>query len=188
VDVLIEGFSRPERAGEDYQLVLDRVRRRVNERRFALGAQLVLARSDPIEVAEGYARVAEAAIHVLAGAALREFEAAHGSVPGSELLILGLGRLGGEALTWASDLDLVYLFSGTHEAVSDGAKPLRATDYFNRLAPRVTAALSVSTAAGRSTTSIPGCARPARMGCSRSASRPSPNTSGAKRGPGSIWR
>jgi glutamate-ammonia-ligase adenylyltransferase len=148
VDVLIEGFSRPERAGEDYQLVLDRVRRRVNERRFALGAQLVLARSDPIEVAEGYARVAEAAIHVLAGAALREFEAAHGSVPGSELLILGLGRLGGEALTWASDLDLVYLFSGTHEAVSDGAKPLRATDYFNRLAPRVTAALSVSTAAG----------------------------------------
>jgi glutamate-ammonia-ligase adenylyltransferase len=148
VDVLIEGFSRPERAGEDYQLVLDRVRRRVNERRFALGAQLVLARSDPIEVAEGYARVAEAAIHVLAGAALREFEAAHGRVPGSELLILGLGRLGGEALTWASDLDLVYLFSGTHEAVSDGAKPLRATDYFNRLAPRVTAALSVSTAAG----------------------------------------
>jgi glutamate-ammonia-ligase adenylyltransferase len=63
-------------------------------------------------------------------------------------LILGLGRLGGEALTWASDLDLVYLFSGTHEAQSDGAKPLGATDYYNRLAPRVTAALSVATAAG----------------------------------------
>jgi glutamate-ammonia-ligase adenylyltransferase len=61
---------------------------------------------------------------------------------------MGLGRLGGEALTFASDLDLVYLFTGTHEAVSDGAKPLRATDYFNRLAPRVTAALSVPTAAG----------------------------------------
>jgi len=71
-----------------------------------------------------------------------------GRVPGSELLILGLGRLGGEALTYASDLDLVYLFTGSHEAESDGAKPLRATDYFNRLAPRVTAALSVPTAAG----------------------------------------
>jgi glutamate-ammonia-ligase adenylyltransferase len=145
---LIADFSRSDRAGEDYQLLLDRVRRRVNERRFALGVQLIVAHSDPIDVAEGYSRVAEAAINVLADAAVAEFEARHGRVPGSELLILGLGRLGGEALTFASDLDLVYLFSGTHEAESDGPKPLRATDYFNRLAPRVTAALSVPTAAG----------------------------------------
>ncbi|MEA3032736.1 MAG: [glutamine synthetase] adenylyltransferase / [glutamine synthetase]-adenylyl-L-tyrosine, partial [Sphingomonadales bacterium] len=145
---LIAEFRRSEREGEDYQLVLDRVRRRVNERRFALGAQLVVARTDPIEAAEGYSRIAEAAIHVLARAAIAEFEARHGRVAGSELLIMGLGRLGGEALTQASDLDLVYLFSGTHEAESDGPKPLRATDYFNRLAPRITAALSVPTPAG----------------------------------------
>jgi glutamate-ammonia-ligase adenylyltransferase len=61
---------------------------------------------------------------------------------------LGLGRLGGGALTHASDLDLIYLFSGSHEGESDGPKRLRATDYFNRLAPRVSAALSVPTAAG----------------------------------------
>jgi [glutamine synthetase] adenylyltransferase / [glutamine synthetase]-adenylyl-L-tyrosine phosphorylase len=109
---------------------------------------LVLAHSDPIEAAQGYGRVAEAAIQVLADATLNEFERVHGRVPGSELLILGLGRLGGGALTHASDLDLIYLFSGTHEAESNGPKPLRATDYFNRLAPRVTAALSVPTAAG----------------------------------------
>ena len=148
VDELIGHFRRSERAGEDYQLVLDRVRRRVNERRFALGVQLVAAHRDPIEVTEGYSRVAEAAINVLAAATVAEFETRHGRVPGSELLILALGRLGGEALTHASDLDLVYLFSGTHEAESDGPKWLRATDYFNRLAPRVTAALSVPTAAG----------------------------------------
>jgi len=145
---LIEDFARADRAGDDYQLLLDRVRSRVNERRFALGAQLVAGRSDPIDVAEGYSRVAEAAIDVLAAATAAGFEKAHGRVPGSEMLILGLGRLGGEALTFASDLDLVYLFSGTHEAESDGPKPLRATDYFNRLAPRITAALSVPTAAG----------------------------------------
>ena len=148
VDALAADFARPDRADEDYQMVLDRVRRRVNERRFALGVQLVAAHRDPIEVTEGYSRVAEAAINVLADAAVADFEARHGRVPGSELLILGLGRLGGEALTHASDLDLVYLFSGTHEAESDGPRPLRATDYFNRLAPRVTAALSVATAAG----------------------------------------
>jgi len=148
VETLIRVFARSERDGDDYQLLLDRVRRRVNERRFALGVQLVTGSSDPIQVAEGYSRIAEAAVNVLAAAAAAEFEKSHGRVPGSELLILGLGRLGGEALTFASDLDLVYLFSGTHESESNGAKPLRATDYFNRLAPRVTAALSVSTAAG----------------------------------------
>jgi glutamate-ammonia-ligase adenylyltransferase len=148
VEELATQFARSDRADEDYQLVLDRVRRRVNERRFALGVQLVVAHRDPLDIAAGYARVAEAAINVLADAAIAEFERVHGRVPGSELVILGLGRLGGEALTHASDLDFTYLFTGTHEARSDGAKPLGATDYFNRLAPRVTAALSVATAAG----------------------------------------
>jgi glutamate-ammonia-ligase adenylyltransferase len=148
VDELAESFARADRGGEDYQLLLDRVRRRVNETRFALGAQIVLARGDPIAVAEGYARVAEAAIRVLAAGAVAEFERAHGRMAGSELIILGLGRLGGGALTHASDLDLIYLFSGSHEGESDGPKRLRATDYFNRLAPRVSAALSVPTAAG----------------------------------------
>ncbi|QPQ54033.1 bifunctional [glutamine synthetase] adenylyltransferase/[glutamine synthetase]-adenylyl-L-tyrosine phosphorylase [Allosphingosinicella flava] len=148
VERLIAAFARNERQGEDYQMLLDRVRRRVNERRFALGAQLMLARTDPLEAAAGYARVAEAAIQVLADAAVAEFEAVHGKVPGSELLILGLGRLGGEALTHASDLDLVYLFTGDYGARSDGGKPLGATDYFNRLVRRISAALSVPTAAG----------------------------------------
>jgi glutamate-ammonia-ligase adenylyltransferase len=148
VEELAASLARTDRADEDYQLILDRVRRRVNEMRFALGAQVVLTLGDPIGVGEGYARVAEAAIRVLADATIAEFEKAHGRVPGSALVILGLGRLGGGALTHASDLDLIYLFSGSHEGESDGAKPLRATDYFNRLAPRISAALSVPTAAG----------------------------------------
>ncbi len=69
-------------------------------------------------------------------------------VLGSELVILALGRLGGEVLTHASDLDLVYLFTGDHAAESDGAKPLGAVLYYNRLAQRLTAALSVATPAG----------------------------------------
>lgn len=148
VDALAADFGRAERPDEDYQLILDRVRARINGARFALGAQIVLGQSDPLEVAGGYARVAETAIRLLATAATEEFARRHGRVPGSDLLILGLGRLGGGALTHASDLDLIYLFSGTHDGMSDGEKPLRTTDYFNRLAPRVSAALSVPTAAG----------------------------------------
>jgi glutamate-ammonia-ligase adenylyltransferase len=147
VPTLAAEFGRGE-AGDDYQMLLDRVRARVGERRFALGVQLIEAASDPIDVAAGYARVAEAALVTLARATVAEFEAAHGRIPGGELVILALGRLGGAALTHASDLDLVYLFTGHFLAESDGPRPLGATHYFNRLAARVSAALSVPTASG----------------------------------------
>lgn len=144
---LIDAMAARE-GGADYQWQLEHVRRLVGEKRFALGAQIVAGASDPIEVSYGYARIAEAAIEVLAAATVAEFQRTHGRVPGSELVILALGRMGGQALTRASDLDLVYLFTGDYAAESDGAKPLGAVTYYNRLAQRVTAALSVPTAAG----------------------------------------
>ncbi|MCY7279957.1 MAG: bifunctional [glutamine synthetase] adenylyltransferase/[glutamine synthetase]-adenylyl-L-tyrosine phosphorylase [Sphingomonas bacterium] len=131
-----------------YDERLDRVRRMVGERRFALGVQLIARHRDPLDLTMGYAAVAEGAIVALADAARAEFEVAHGRVPGGELMILGLGRLGGMALTHASDLDLIFLFDAPDDAVSDGERSLGATDYFNRLAKRVVAALSVATAAG----------------------------------------
>ena len=139
--------------GDDYQCLLDAVRRKVGEWRFALGVQLIEGQMtgswrDPLDVAAALSRVAEAAILALASAAEAEFARAHGRVPGSELVILGLGRLGGAALTHASDLDLVFLFSGDHMGESGGARALGSTLYFNRLAQRGIAALSVPTAAG----------------------------------------
>ena len=131
-----------------YDERLDQVRRMVGERRFALGVQLIARHRDPLDLTMGYAAVAEGAIHALADAARSEFEVAHGRVPGGELMILGLGRLGGMALTHASDLDLIFLFDAPDDAASDGPRSLGATDYFNRLAKRVVAALSVATAAG----------------------------------------
>ncbi len=130
------------------EATLDQVRRIVAEYRFALGTQIVVGTSDPIDVARGYGRVAEAAVEVVTTAVIRDFEATHGTVPDSEFVILALGRLGGGLLTHASDLDLIYLFTGDYSAESDGRRPLGATHYFNRLAQRVTAALSVPTSIG----------------------------------------
>lgn len=134
--------------GDNYERILDRVRKVVNEKRFALGVQILAGASDPLDVSAGYARVAEAAIDVLGSAAVEAFVAVHGRVPDSELVILALGRMGGAQLTHASDLDLIYLFTGRFDAESDGAKPLGAVLYYNRLAQRVSAALSVPTASG----------------------------------------
>ncbi|MBW4329694.1 bifunctional [glutamine synthetase] adenylyltransferase/[glutamine synthetase]-adenylyl-L-tyrosine phosphorylase [Stakelama sp. CBK3Z-3] len=139
---------RPRERGCDYERLLDHVRRVVGEKRFALGAQIIAGASDPLAVSAGYSRVAEAAIEVVAAATIAEFAQRHGHVPDSELVILALGRLGGGALTHASDLDLIFVFTGDHSAESDGKKPLGAVLYYNRLAQRITAALSVATAVG----------------------------------------
>ena len=136
------------RAGMDYEGLLDHARRVVGEKRLALGVQIVAGVCDPLIVASGYARVAEAAIQVIVAATIEDFAKRHGRVPDSELIILALGRMGGGVLTHASDLDLIYLFTGDYLAESTGEKPLGAVLYYNRLAQRVTAALSVPTAAG----------------------------------------
>lgn len=147
VDEIVQRLSREE-PGDDYQQRLDAVRVRVGEMRFALGVQLIEGRHDPVAIAGGYARVAEAAIIRLANCAVHEFTQVHGTIAGSEPVILALGRLGGGALTHASDLDLIFLFSGEIGGESVGARPLGSTQYYNRLAQRIIAALSVPTAAG----------------------------------------
>jgi glutamate-ammonia-ligase adenylyltransferase len=152
VESLAAEFRRCE-AGDDYQCLLDAVRRKVGEWRFALGVQLIESQQgeawrDPLDVAAALSRIAEAAILVLTEAARGEFLRPHGRIADSDLVILGLGRLGGAALTHASDLDLVFLFSGDHTQESDGPRPLGSTLYYNRLAQRVIAALSAPTAAG----------------------------------------
>ena len=131
-----------------YEARLDRIRMVVGEERFMLGVQLIEAHHDPLAIAEGLCRVAEAALQVGAKTAIAKFAEVHGRIADGELVILGLGRLGGGALTHASDLDLVYMFTGEIGRESDGPRPLTASLYFNRLASRVSSALSVPTAEG----------------------------------------
>jgi len=144
VESLVAEMTR----GPDIEVQHDRVRHIVGEHRFALGTQIVEGTSDPLDVAAGYARIAEAAVTVIANAVVDDFAIKHGRVPGSELVILALGRLGGGRLTHASDLDLIYLFTGDFRAESDGERPLGASHYYNRLAQRLSAGLSAPTSVG----------------------------------------
>jgi [glutamine synthetase] adenylyltransferase / [glutamine synthetase]-adenylyl-L-tyrosine phosphorylase len=135
-------------AGADTEAQLDHVRRIVGEHRFALGTQIVRAAADPLDAASGYARVAEAAVQVVTEAVLKPFVEAHGRVPESGLVIIALGRLGGCLLTHASDLDLIYLFTGDFASESDGPRPLGGSHYYNRLGQRLSGGLSAPTASG----------------------------------------
>jgi glutamate-ammonia-ligase adenylyltransferase len=147
-DALAADLASLCRGADGVEAHLDRVRHWTAERRFQLGAQLIEGHGDALVVGRSLADLADAAIRLLLPVVAADFARTHGQVPGGELIVLALGRHGGRAMTHASDLDLVFLFSGDHEAVSDGAKPLPASQYFNRLAARLVTALSVPTAAG----------------------------------------
>lgn len=133
---------------DDFEDQLDRIRQVTGEARFALGVQLISNAHDPIDIAAALSRLAEAGMQIACEATAAQFAQKHGQIDGAELIVLGLGRFGGGMLTHASDLDIVFLFTGAFDAVSDGEKPITASHYFNRLAQRVSGALSVPTAQG----------------------------------------
>ena len=132
----------------DGEQLLDRVRVWTAERRFALGVQLIDGTVSPADASRELSLMAEAAVALLARTTIADFTARHGEIPGGRLVPLALGRFGGGQLTAQSDLDLVFLFTGSYETLSTGTPPLTASAWFNRLAPRLVAALTVPTAAG----------------------------------------
>ncbi|OSZ72794.1 bifunctional glutamine synthetase adenylyltransferase/deadenyltransferase [Sphingomonas sp. IBVSS1] len=147
-DALAADLASLCRGADGVEEHLNRVRHWTAERRFQLGAQLIEGHGDALVVGRSLADLADAAISLLLPVVAADFARAHGHVPGGELIVLALGRHGGRAMTHASDLDLVFLFSGDHETLSGGPRPLPASQYFNRLAARLVTALSVPTAAG----------------------------------------
>ena len=135
-------------AAGSFEETLDRVRRWTSERRFQIGAQLIEGHSQPLAAARALAALADAALLVILPAVAHALAEAHGHVPGAEPVVLAMGRYGGGMLTHASDLDIVYLYVGDAAAQSDGARPIAAPLWFNRLGQRLSTALSVPTAEG----------------------------------------
>ncbi|MES1948383.1 (glutamate--ammonia-ligase) adenylyltransferase [Salinisphaera sp. C84B14] len=63
--------------------------------------------------------------------------------------IIAYGKLGGLELGYTSDLDLVFVYSGKIDAMTDGERSLTHQAFFTRLAQRLIHVLSTQTAAGR---------------------------------------
>jgi glutamate-ammonia-ligase adenylyltransferase len=71
-------------------------------------------------------------------------------LPGAELAVLGLGKLGGGEMTVSSDLDLIFIYDCDDGVeASGGPKPLAPSHYFARLSQRLINALTAPTAEGR---------------------------------------
>lgn len=136
-------------APANYEDFLDRARDAARQMRFITGARLLSDIISPAQAGEAYAAIATAIIRASFERVRREFEADHGIVPGAQVAVLGLGRLGTKELTAGSDLDLVivYDFDEDHRE-STGPRSLDAVVYHTRLTQRLVAALTVPTRRG----------------------------------------
>ncbi len=129
--------------------VLVGCRRWANDRRFQVGVQALSGRIEPQAAARVLSDIADVAINRLFGRVEQEFARIHGRIPGSEMAVVSLGKLGSREMTAESDLDLVFVYDLT-EAVdgSDGDKPLPPSQYFARLSQRLINAISAQTGEG----------------------------------------
>jgi [glutamine synthetase] adenylyltransferase / [glutamine synthetase]-adenylyl-L-tyrosine phosphorylase len=127
---------------------IDKIARWQAEKQFQLAVLVIDGLMDGRAAARALAWVMDALVAAVADIAIHHFERSHGRVPGGALVVLALGGWGGEALMSMSDLDMVCLFTGAHDARSTAQNSLSATHYFNRLAQRLIGYLTAHTAFG----------------------------------------
>ena len=135
---------------EDYEDVLDVVRRWTNDKRFQAGIHLLLGIGDAAgEGARFLTDVSEVAVRALLDRVQTAFEARHGGFGRRSLAVVALGKLGSREMTIRSDLDLIMVYDAPETtAESDGAKPLAAPVYFARLIQRFLSAVTAQTREG----------------------------------------
>ncbi len=139
------------------------LRRLKRETTLQIGLAHVGGTIEPGAVEELLTALAEAQIRVAVEHASRETFASHGvptsepSGPAEELLVIGLGKLGGEELGFASDLDLVFLYGADGTVVSPRGREVTHAEIFTRVAQRTMRLLSQPDAEG------PGYATDARL-------------------------
>jgi glutamate-ammonia-ligase adenylyltransferase len=130
---------------------LEGARRLVVERMFEIDAAALEGRLGPDAAGAARSALADAAIGALLPRIAGEFARRHGKVPGGALGVVALGKLGGQDMLPASDLDLIIVYDHAEDAGESegGEKPLAPGTYFARLANQVVAALTSPGAEGK---------------------------------------
>jgi [glutamine synthetase] adenylyltransferase / [glutamine synthetase]-adenylyl-L-tyrosine phosphorylase len=147
--VLAERFAARLDGAASFEDFLDQIRDLVRAERFMIGARVLSGIIDPLDAGSLHAAVAGAAIDSCLRRAAAELAQRHGRVAGSRMAVLALGKLGGREMTALSDLDLMVLYDApVPDAMSDGERPLYASEWHARLTQRLVTALTVATKRG----------------------------------------
>ena len=133
----------------DYQDTLDRVRIFTQEQQFLIGTRLLSNTISIEESAAIYTALADVVLDALLVAVCQEIALTHGEVPGGDVSVLAMGKLGGQEMSPTSDVDLILIYKTADDAKqSDGRRPLAVSQYFSRVTQRFIAALSAPTGEG----------------------------------------
>ena len=107
-------------------------------------ARDLTARADLPEVCASMSTLAEVALRAAVTLHHRALAAGHGEPrdengAAQDLVVIGMGKLGGRELNVSSDVDLVFVYP--EDGDTDGARPLSNREFFERLGRRVIGAL-----------------------------------------------
>jgi glutamate-ammonia-ligase adenylyltransferase len=134
----------------DYQDVLDFARVFAREHRFRLGVRVLTGNTDAEEAGPAYAALASELVAALAPVAEDKIAERFGRVKGGRFAVVAMGKLGSEEMSAASDLDLIVIYDlDDPEALSDGAKPVFASQYYARVCQQLIGALTAPTTEGK---------------------------------------
>jgi len=132
-----------------YEAKLDQARVFFHEASFLYGCQYFSGIASLEQTRTAFSMLGDVMVTAMFDCVRAEFEKRHGKVPGAQVCILGMGRLGSRELTATSDLDLIFLYNfDENNDASDGEKELPASLYFIRLMQRFISAMSSPTAEG----------------------------------------
>src|SRR3569623_573052 len=113
-------------------------------------------RADLAEVLDTMTAFADFAVQTHLAALTKEMIALHGEPIGEEsgkpqeMMVLGMGKLGGGELNESSDIDLIFVYpeNGETRTTNAGQKPLSNHEFFTRLGKKLLQDLSAITEAG----------------------------------------
>ncbi|HBF99125.1 MAG TPA: glutamine-synthetase adenylyltransferase, partial [Alphaproteobacteria bacterium] len=144
---LAADLARALEPAADLEEVLNLSRRWANDRKFQVGVQLLCGLIDGEDTGAALSDIADTLLTAMLPRVSTDFAQKHGTVPDGGMAVVAMGKLGGCELTFTSDLDLVFIYTGSEP--SDGPKSLTAGHYFARLAQRYINALTALTEEGQ---------------------------------------
>lgn len=146
-DELEELFFERLDYSDDYEDQLNLIRRFKNEQMLLIGVRRLIEETDSTVIRREISDLAEVCLKGAAEIANREMTRRFGSNSSLDdlpFVIVGMGKLGGQEMTYLSDLDIIFVY----EAPSSQMGKLTAHDWFSRFAGRIISVLNMYTSEG----------------------------------------
>lgn len=133
----------------DYEDMLNIVRAWANDQKFHLYLKLLQGELSGEVAGPLLSSIADTAIATIASETQRDFAQFHGTFVEQGFAILAMGKLGGQELAPASDVDLIFVYDAPAAETSNGQQPLSTGPYFQRLCQRIVTNLVAETSEGK---------------------------------------